>query len=155
MTDDNDGKLPYEVGRGKPPQHTQFVKGKSGNPKGRPKGSRNFATVIQNELKRRIAVNEDGKRKKITKREAVAKQLVNKAAAGDPKILPVLLNEARPYEAAAASSMQSDTMSEDDRMVMDGILRRLRESDAAANSTVVPELSAKSDSTGNDKQNPS
>jgi hypothetical protein len=111
MADRDDFEPPYGVGFGRPPKQKQFAKGKSGNPKGRPKGSRNFATVIQAELKRRVPIMEDGKRRKITKREAVAKQLVNKAASGDPKAIPVLLNETRPYEAAAvASSVHSDAM---------------------------------------------
>jgi hypothetical protein len=37
---------PYNVGYGKPPVQTRFRKGQSGNPKGRGKGSRNFATVF-------------------------------------------------------------------------------------------------------------
>ena len=90
-TDKDDG--PYPVGRGKPPQKTQFKKGQSGNPKGRPKGSKNFKSTINTELNRKVAVNEEGRRKRITKREAIAKQLVNKAAAGDPKAIPVLMRE--------------------------------------------------------------
>jgi Family of unknown function (DUF5681) len=139
MADDDDLKPPYEVGYRNPPQQTQFVKGKSGNPKGRPKGSRNFATVIQDELKRRVAVTEDGKRKRITKREAVAKQLVNKAAAGDPRAIPILLNETRPHEIdAAADASRAEMMSPEDQAVMESIARRIREaanpSDAASSS---------------------
>src|ERR1043166_6776783 len=88
----------YKVGYGKPPKHSQFAKGKSGNPSGHRKGVKNFVTEIQEELNVRISITENGKRKKITKRKAVAKQLVNKAAAGDPKAIPILLNETRPYE---------------------------------------------------------
>jgi hypothetical protein len=145
MTDD-DSNPQHEVGYRKPPKHAQFAKGKSGNPKGRPKGSRNFATVIQNELKRRVAVTEDGRRKKITKREAVAKQLVNKAAAGDPKAIPVLLNETRPYETgAAAGATQSEMMSPEDQAVMEGIKRRIHE---AASTSDPPEQSAVTRSEG-------
>jgi Family of unknown function (DUF5681) len=138
MIDDADGKHPHEIGYRRPPKQTQFVKGQSGNPKGRPKGSRNFATVFQAELKRRVAVTEDGKRKKITKREAVAKQLVNKAAAGDPKAIPVLLDEMRPYETDAAGASRAEMMSPEDQAVMESITRRIREaentSDAASSS---------------------
>jgi hypothetical protein len=135
VTDDADPSPSQEVGYGKPPKHTQFVKGQSGNPKGRPKGSRNFATVIQDELKKRVAVTEDGKRKKITKREAVAKQLVNKAAAGDHRAIPILLNETRPHETDAASvATRSEAMSPEDQAVMESIMRRIREakSDSAS-----------------------
>lgn len=140
MADDIDGERPYEVGRGKPPKHAQFVRGKSGNPKGRPKGSRNFATVIQAELKRRVPVTEDGKRKKITKREAVAKQLVNKAAAGDPKAIPVLLNETRAYEAAATVDVSSaEVTTSEDQAVMESIVRRIREAADTVSSTASSE----------------
>jgi hypothetical protein len=118
---------------------TRFKPGTTGNPGGRPKGAKSLRTAIQNELKRRVAVTEDGKRKKITKREAVAKQLVNKAAAGDPKAIPVLLNETRPYETdAAAGASRAEMMSPEDQAVMESIIRRIREaantSDAASSS---------------------
>lgn len=115
----------YKVGRGKPPKDTQFSPGNSGNPKGRPKGSKNFATTIQGELRRRIVVNENGRRKKISKREAVAKQLVNSAAAGNPKSMPVLLNEARRYEERPDSTPQ-EALSGHDAVVAANIIKRIR-----------------------------
>jgi hypothetical protein len=47
----------YEVGFAKPPKSGQFERGKSGNPKGRPKGSKNFATVVLRECRQRVRVN--------------------------------------------------------------------------------------------------
>jgi hypothetical protein len=150
MADDADPDPPFEVGYRKPPKRTQFPKGQSGNPRGRPKGSGNFQTAILKELKRRVPITEDGKRKKITKREAVAKQLVNKAAAGDPKAIPVLLNETRSYEAAAAATAaQPESMTEEDQKVAQGILRRFLESNAAARPNSEAELAIKPER-GND-----
>ena len=51
----------YEVGYGRPPKDKQFKKGQSGNPKGRPKGSRNFRTDLQEELQMQVQVTENGK----------------------------------------------------------------------------------------------
>src|ERR1700733_422996 len=100
-TDPSDGEvMASSVGYRRPPKHTQFAKGRSGNPNGRPKGSKNFGLVIEEELNTKIPINENGKRKSITKRQAVAKQLVNKAASGDSKAIPILLNEARAREKA-------------------------------------------------------
>ena len=73
----------YEVGYRKPPKATQWKKGQSGNPKGRPKGTKNFYSDLSEELAEMILVNEGGQRKKLSKQRAVIKQLVSKALAGD------------------------------------------------------------------------
>ncbi len=130
MTDQDNSDGPFEVGYGKPPKHTQFAKGKSGNPKGRGKNVRNFATEIQEELNACVPITENGKRKKITKRKAVAKQLVNKAANGDPKAIPVLLSEARQYEVGIAAGHGPDVLCRpEDKLVMANIVKRIREAE--------------------------
>ena len=50
----------YEVGYGKPPRSGQFTKGKSGNPKGRPKGSKNLASIVLRESRQPVRVNGPG-----------------------------------------------------------------------------------------------
>jgi|GEM_PF-1269614 len=72
----------YEVGYGKPPKGTQFEKGRSGNPKGRPKGSRNKGLIIRNIMDRKVAVRENGKDRKITVFEALTEKMVAKALNG-------------------------------------------------------------------------
>jgi hypothetical protein len=58
----------YEVGYKKPPQRSRFKKGESGNPNGRPRGSKNLATLLEKELRQRVVVNENGRRRSITKK---------------------------------------------------------------------------------------
>jgi hypothetical protein len=89
MTDQLAGKSP--VGYRNPPQHTRFKKGQSGNPKGRAKGSKNLVTVLLTSAHEPVTVNEGGQRKSITKLEAMAKQLANKAASGDPRATQLLM----------------------------------------------------------------
>jgi len=85
----------YAVGFGKPPRRTRFCKGQSGNPKGRPRGAKNLATLMEKVLKEPVVISENGKQRRITKREALIKQLVNKAIAGDPRSIKLLLAELR------------------------------------------------------------
>ena len=75
----------YQIGYGKPPRHTRFKKGQSGNPKGRPKRPDSFAQLARRTFNERIAIRENGERRTISKLEAVLKQLVNKAATGDAR----------------------------------------------------------------------
>jgi hypothetical protein len=80
-----------EVGYGNPPRETRFRKGRSGNPRGRPRGSRNFASLMEEALAEPVIITENGRRKKATKLQAIAKQLVNKAAQGDHRSIQLLM----------------------------------------------------------------
>jgi Family of unknown function (DUF5681) len=84
-------ELDYEVGYGKPPKHSQFPNGQSGNSKGRPRGSKNKATLFDEALDERITITENGKRRKITKRKAGYKQLANQVAQGDHRATQIML----------------------------------------------------------------
>ena len=76
----------FSIGYKKPPQHTRFRPGQSGNPNGRPKKkSATFAELFEKELNTSITVTEGGKQRKITKLQAIAKQQTNKAVSGDLK----------------------------------------------------------------------
>jgi Family of unknown function (DUF5681) len=114
----------YEVGFGKPPEHSRFRKGRSGNPKGRPKGKRNLATVLERTLQEKVVVNENGVRRTVTKLEAAVKQLVNKAAAGDLAAL-------RQLTALAGSAVEqgvdkaTNELTDVDLEVMQGVIKRL------------------------------
>lgn len=81
----------YEVGYGRPPVETRFAKGRSGNPKGRPKGATSLKADIERALDERHDVVEDGKRRKKNARQIVASQLVRKAAKGDPRAIQTLI----------------------------------------------------------------
>jgi DNA-binding FadR family transcriptional regulator len=117
-------KPEYEVGYKKPPQRTRFRKGESGNPNGRPRGSKNLATLLEKELRQRVVVNENGRRRSITKQEAMVKHLVNKALSGDRRLLQLMLEEIRLLETRAASSATA-TIDDADHQVMRQIQERL------------------------------
>lgn len=98
----------YEVGYGKPPKATQFHKGESGNPKGRPKGRRNLATELHLALNEEVTVVENGTRRRRTKRAILCRQLANRSAAGDLAALRLLLPLIAQAEAAEASLTNAD-----------------------------------------------
>src|ERR1700721_1699186 len=81
----------YVVGYGKPPLHARFQKGRSGNPKGRPRGKKNMSTLLSAALDAAIIVGQNGRRKKISKREAIITQLVKKSASADLKATQIVL----------------------------------------------------------------
>ena len=88
----------YEVGYGKPPKKNQFKKGQSGNPKGRPKKSRNRSTLMEEELNQQIKVKEGNKTITMSKSEAVVKQLINKGIKGDLRAVKIVLDHLQDIE---------------------------------------------------------
>src|SRR4051812_12927785 len=84
------------VGYKKPPKHTQFQPGQSGNPKGRPKKVATVNEVFLKELQSRVSMTtSSGKKRKISMLEAIAKRQANLAVSGDPKAARLVLDQLR------------------------------------------------------------
>jgi hypothetical protein len=115
----------YEVGYGKPPRHTRFKKGQSGNPRGRPSGSKNLKTLLNEALNERVVVTEEGGRRNITKREAIVTQLVNRSATADLRALKILLDTLRDIEGQTEpASSETAEFSEADEKVIEQLRAR-------------------------------
>ena len=77
----------YEIGWRKPPVHSRWRPGQSGNPRGRPKGSRNVRTLLEETLRQRVKIHDGGRTRSISKLECILTITVNKAAQGEIKHL--------------------------------------------------------------------
>ena len=115
----------YEVGYGKPPCHTRFVKGRSGNPRGRPSGAKNFATLLREALNEPVIVTENGGRRKVSKRQAIITQLVNRPATADFRAIKILLDIVRDIERQTEpTAPETSDFSEADKKVLEQIKAR-------------------------------
>jgi hypothetical protein len=120
MSDDPNNPSGY----GRPPPATQFKKGQSGNPKGRPKGARNLTVAILAAANERVMIVENGKRKTITKLEAATKHLANKAASGNERAMQMLCNLLQVSEGRLLDTPAGAFASDDDRAVMANLAKR-------------------------------
>ena len=129
----------YDVGYGKPPKDTRFKKGQSGNPRGRPKGAKNFSTLLDKELNERIMVTEGGRKRSLSKGAAFIKRLATDALSGKPGAQRLLLEHWPQLDAAAPDADTADPnetpLNEVDRQVLDAFKRALLESSDAADET--------------------
>jgi len=103
------------VGYGRPPVHSRFKPGKSGNPKGRPRGSRNLRTIIQDALTTKVVLRQGQGKRSISKLEGIVLRQVDDALKGDPKAALAALKmaaqvgllEAPDRESEAAASLSA------------------------------------------------
>lgn len=122
----DDGGLGYEVGYAKPPRHTRFKPGQSGNPKGQPRGSRNLKTIIEDALDETVTIREGGRIRRLPKREALVRTLVNGALMKDAKSLQALLAMMR-ATGSISETLESDPpqeLSPEDEKLIADFLRR-------------------------------
>ena len=114
----------YPVGYGKPPKHTRFKKGHTGNPQGRPRRAKNLATLLGAALDGKVTVTEHGRRRTITKREAMIAQLVNRSAQADLKAMLIVLGMMQEIERRTDASSEPASLTEADRQVLQFIRDR-------------------------------
>jgi hypothetical protein len=119
---DDDGS--YEIGYGKPPRASRFAPGKSGNPRGRPKGSKNLATVVLRESRQRVRVNGPQGSRTVTKLEAAVMQIGNKAAQGELRAARELFNLVQRSEVELGSAASGPCFQEADERVLQSLRRR-------------------------------
>jgi hypothetical protein len=78
---------PYTVGYGRPPLHSRFKPGQSGNPKGRAKGSHNLRTIVKQVSNEQISIREGDRLRRMSRMEALVRTIFIRAFKGDPKAL--------------------------------------------------------------------
>jgi Family of unknown function (DUF5681) len=125
MAEDEDD---YKVGPGKPPLHTRFRKGQSGNPGGRSK--KNLPALLAEALDEPVFVTIDGERRQITKREAVVHQLVNESAGANlraTKMLFDMMKDAEQKAGATSPAPEPRPLDEADKEVLQQFVERIRQ----------------------------
>ena len=107
------------IGYGNPPKATRFAKGKSGNPKGRPKGSRNTYKLLEDLLEEKIVLLQNGKEVRLSKKAAILLQAVNSAVKGDLKAIQQLFPHLLAVDAKIAEREQKvSSLKEDDMKIL-------------------------------------
>ena len=109
-----------------PPEGTRFRKGQSGNPAGRPKGSRSAARVLEEALEQTVTVRVRGRRRTMTKLEAMIRTLIDGAVAGDARMVRMLLDRLGAAEERAGEEPETEeAFSAADREVIAAMLKRM------------------------------
>jgi hypothetical protein len=121
----------YEIGYGKPPVGRRFQKGQSGNPRGPRR--KDLSTLLTAALNEPVYATIDGRRRRITKREAIVKQMVNESAGANLRATKMLFDMLKEVEqkAGGAAPAEPEKLTPADREVVEMFVARLRRQIAA------------------------
>lgn len=117
----------YEVGYCKPPKHTRYKPGQSGNAKGRPRGQRNLKTAVKEALKEKITMREGERTRTVSRLDAIVRVTINNALKGDPKALAAFIQLIRPtglMDEEPDASCPEIVSAEDDAILTDFLARQ-------------------------------
>jgi hypothetical protein len=120
----NNSSGSYETGYGKPPKQHQFKPGQSGNPRGRPKGSKNTSTIIDEILNRKVRIRTERGVRKITVHEAMLTGIADQGLKGDTKSAAFLFDRKERAE-AAGDQPNTETMP-DEREIIEFFLQKTK-----------------------------
>jgi Family of unknown function (DUF5681) len=140
MTDEtsSDG---FAVGYKKPPQHSRFQPGRSGNPRGKQKGVRNFGTDVKRTLEVPVRLNEQGRARRVSTQEAALLRLREKALNGDARSIVQILELAKIFNnSTAVESVGNKALAAEDQAILDAYAVEVRSRPPSDAITVQPGL---------------
>jgi hypothetical protein len=120
---ERDGNGDYEVGYGKPPKHSRFLPGQSGNPRGKQKGKKGLKSDLAVELDAKDSIKIQGIRFEGRRQKLMIMTLAARAARGDTKaaqLLIPLIVQAFGFEDRGIGPR---TLSVQDQAILDDLLR--------------------------------
>jgi hypothetical protein len=125
MTDEtsDDG---FTVGYRKPPQHSRFQPGRSGNPRGKQKGVRNLGSDVKRTLEVPVRLNEQGRARRVSTQQAVLLRLREKALKGDARSLDRFLELAQIFNNSAVESVGDEALAAEDQAILDAYAEEVR-----------------------------
>jgi Family of unknown function (DUF5681) len=138
MTDEasDDG---FAVGYKKPPQHSRFQPGRSGNPRGKQKGVRNFGTDVKRTLEVPVRLNDQGRAKRVSTQEAALLRLREKALNGDARSIVQILELAKIFNnSTAVESIGDKALAAEDQAILDAYAIEVRSRPPSGAITVRP-----------------
>lgn len=124
----NKKKKDYEVGYCKPPKEYQYKKGNSGNPNGRPRGSKNINSYFEELKKAKIAIKEDGEVKLVPGGKALALAMMKKALKGDVRAATLVIDIIQKIEARQTETTVKP-LTKSDQQILDEFLNGLSTGD--------------------------
>jgi hypothetical protein len=115
------------VGYGRPPIESRYTAGFSGNPGGRPKGTKNLLTIINQELSQVVTATVNGKLRRLTKKQVIVIRLIGSAAAGNLRATETVLKYAGGNQADQSADTASGQTSpnEQDKAILERYVARM------------------------------
>lgn len=112
----------YAIGYGKPPEHSRFRKGQSGNPRGKVKGRKSLKSTLAEELAARMTIGINGKQVTASRQQLMVQTLTARAAAGDIRAANIVIGLMMQIFGAEGLDGARQPLSEQDQRILDQLL---------------------------------
>src|SRR5277367_4151965 len=106
------------IGYRRPPTHSRFRAGQSGNPRGRPPGVKSLSDIVRKIIGQKVTVTENGRARRIPRLEAILLRAAGEASRGDARALRLLLQLTERYGESAQTGAQHETTAAEDLAIL-------------------------------------
>ena len=106
------------VGYRRPPKHSRFQPGQSGNLGGRPVGVKSLPNIVRKIVGQKVTVTENGRTRRIPRLEAILLRAASEASRGDVASLRLLLQLAERYGESAQTGAERQTIATEDVAIL-------------------------------------